>query len=527
MKLLVLGLDGATFDVIDRLGSDHLPCLQAITAAGVSGPLESTFPPVTGPAWTAFATGKNPGKTGVFGFRSRTAKNSFDVKMVTSTKIRQAGAWWDYLSNNGIKVGIWNYPVLCPPYPINGFMVGGFGCSPDRDFTYPTELKDKLLSICGTYKIAIPLSKAPYADNPSAFVEEAMELLHQNERAIDYLLTKDTDVFVGVLSATDFVQHYMWRFIDSSHPLYDPRMAEIYGPSFVEIWQRVDSLIENVIGKVGAHTNIMVASDHGFGPHYQSFYINSWLESKGYLTRSKSGAILTNTTLRSIASKVITRLTSVNPRLSKALKEKGVRRTASLLSQIDMQKTIAFANAHATNSGQIYLNMTLQEGSKTKIRQQIAHELRSYCCTLGLKVNIYFPEQIYSGKFLDLAPDLLFDINDFECSVHFRLSNSIYRELPHQAGHSGSHRRNGILIARGPDIEQGRKLQGAKIYDIAPTILHMFGLPVPDDMDGRTLQDIFREGSQPAGREVQYRHVDGERERVKDRIRELRGSTRL
>jgi predicted AlkP superfamily phosphohydrolase/phosphomutase len=156
MKLLVLGLDGATFDIIDRLGDDHLPYLKGIIAGGVRGLLESTFPPVTGPAWTAFATGKNPGKTGVFGFRSRTAKDNFNMKMVTSTKFRQAGTWWDYLSDVGIKVGIWNYPVLYPPYPINGFMVGGFGCSPNDEFTYPRELKETLLDVCGDYTIDIP-----------------------------------------------------------------------------------------------------------------------------------------------------------------------------------------------------------------------------------------------------------------------------------------------------------------------------------------------------------------------------------
>lgn len=78
-------------------------------------------------------------------------------------------------------------------------------------------------------------------------------------------------------------------------------------------------------------------------------------------------------------------------------------------------------------------------------------------------------------------------------------------------------------MACGPDIKRdGAKLAGLRIYDIAPTVLHMFGLPVPDDMDGRVLVEIFREGSEPAQREVKYQRVDLEREKIRDRITNLK-----
>jgi predicted AlkP superfamily phosphohydrolase/phosphomutase len=522
IKLLILGLDGATFDIIDKFDSNELPCLNSLITQGVRGTLESTYPPVTGPAWTAMATGKNPGKTGVFGFRSRTTKDNFNVKMVTSAIFRQARSWWDYLSQV-TKVAIWNYPVLYPPYPINGFMISGFGCSPDSQFTYPKALREELLHTCSGYKIEIPYAIPSYVNNPSLFIKDIMKLLDQNEKAIHLVLNKDIDAFIGVISATDFVQHYMWKFIDSKHPLYDHEMSEIYKPAFTEIWRRIDGIIETIIDKAGEHTKIVIVSDHGFGPHYQSFYVNSWLESKGYLARRRSVALLLRVTVQSTALKAIDRLKGLSPRVSETLKKEGSKYATSFLSQIDMQKTIAFANAHAINSGQIYLNMTPQEEqSKTRIRQQIADDLRNYCYSLGLKVNVYFPEQLYSGEFVDLAPDLLFDVNDFECSVHFKFSNSIYKNVPHNPGHSGSHKKEGIFIAYGPDIKQGYEIRGAKIYDVAPTILHMFGLPVPDDMDGRVLKEIFREGSEPARREVKFHKVDVERERVKDRIRKLK-----
>ena len=107
MKLLVLGLDGATFDVLDpMLEGGKLPNLKKTIDNGIRGCLESTFSPVTGPAWTSLATGKNPGKTGVFDFFNRIDKSSFDLKPMGSADIKKARAYWDYLSEAQARVVI-------------------------------------------------------------------------------------------------------------------------------------------------------------------------------------------------------------------------------------------------------------------------------------------------------------------------------------------------------------------------------------------------------------------------------------
>ena len=83
------------------------------------------------------------------------------------------------------------------------------------------------------------------------------------------------------------------------------------------------------------------------------------------------------------------------------------------------------------------------------------------------------------------------------------------------------HKLHGIFLACGPGIKESVEIQGASIYDLAPTILHLFGLPVPKDIDGRVLKEIFNEDSSLAREEVQYQQVD-EMARVKDKIRELK-----
>jgi predicted AlkP superfamily phosphohydrolase/phosphomutase len=69
MPVIVIALDGATFDLLDPwLDEGVLPTLARLIAGGVSGRLSSTLPPITAPAWASFMTGKNPGKHGVFDF---------------------------------------------------------------------------------------------------------------------------------------------------------------------------------------------------------------------------------------------------------------------------------------------------------------------------------------------------------------------------------------------------------------------------------------------------------------------------
>jgi len=427
MRLLILGLDGATFDVIDKFNKHELPYLKNLIANGVRGSLESTFPPVSAPAWIACATGKNPGKTGTFDFLNRVNSNSYKMKPLSSEEFKRAISFWDYLSSHDIRSGIWNYPGLYPPYSINGLMVSGLGASPNDEITYPRELKGELFQVCGEYTIHVPYTLPRYKDNPSLFVSDIMKLLNQNEKALNFLLKQNLDVFMGVISATDFAQHYMWKFLDRTHPLYNEREAKKYSSDFLQIWQRIDNLLENTLTKLSSEPNILIVSDHGFGPHKQSFYINSWLESEGYLVRKKGGT-RSIITLQSLALKTIDRLAKFSPQLVTALKNKGSKYARPFLQQIDMQKTKAFASTHATNSGQIYINSSPEspienEQERELIKREIATKLQEVCNKLNLKANVYFAEDIYSGQFVHLAPDILFEINDFECSVHYQFSN--------------------------------------------------------------------------------------------------------
>jgi len=531
IKVMIVGLDGATFQVIKPLCHDgKLPNLNRLVTQGVHGILESTFPPVTGPAWSALATGKNPGKTGIFDSLNRASKDSFEVKVVSSAALRKAKAYWDYLSEKGTKVGIVNYPFLYPPYEINGIMVSGLGADPQEEISYPKEFKQLLIKRCGNYRISVPWNSPEHAGNPAVFLQHIFETLEINHKTIKILLENDLEALTIVISASDFAQHYMWRYIDPSHPYYSEEEAKKYRPAFTEIWQKIDEIVGTAVESLYEGANILLVSDHGFGPHRSTFYTGSWLEKEGYLR--KRIWLFRVRKLQSVAAKFIRKIfPSLYMKMLKSARS-GRMPMIPALSEIDIDGSLALPLPNASLVGKICVNrhasfLNDNPAEFEAITGKIVHRLRQTCNSLGLEINIYSPHELYTGQYTDLAPDILFDIADGECSIKFGFGGGFFEKPSPNPVHSGIHKKEGIFIAYGPDIKQGHEIQGAKIYDVAPTILHMFGLPVPDDMDGRVLKEIFREGSDPARREVKYQKVDVERERVKDRIRKLSESGKL
>src|ERR1051325_8760378 len=118
-RVFMIGWDGATFDLIHPWVKDgKLPNIARPMERGVHGPLRSTIPPWTFPAWTSFMTGKNPGKHGVYDFL-RPRQGSYDLEFVNGSH-RRARTFWQILSEAGRKVVSISVPCTFPPEPVNG-----------------------------------------------------------------------------------------------------------------------------------------------------------------------------------------------------------------------------------------------------------------------------------------------------------------------------------------------------------------------------------------------------------------------
>ena len=498
-KLIVIGLDGATWNIIlPLIKKNKLPTFKKLLESGVSGTLRSTIPPVTGPSWLSFATGKNPGKTGVYDFLNR---DGVDLKLKSVSSNNYKGqSVWDYLSYNGYKTGVVAYPTLYPPYPIKGFMISGIGAPTDGNITYPEELRKELDAVSDGYELVVDYHDLKYNDI-NRFLKDMNNQTDKQFKVVLHLLnTKDWDSFIYVCSATDWIQHIMWKHIDQSHPQYDTEISGKYAEEFEKFFQKIDVFLKQLMN---FDANLLIVSDHGFGPQDQCFNLAKWLENKGYLTRKKvTGGleIKTKTKLRQALSFIVQLL-----KLEKFIPESVANKVSRSLSTsianiIDLDKSMAYCLGHTIPFGGIYINPDIKNSDKYEaIKTKVINDIQKLSGDVGkpLKVTIYDSEKIYNGDKVHLAPDIIFTINNWRCVIlEENIEGPLFEGKPYSNRHTGSHRLEGIFLAYGKDIKKSYKIEGAKIYDIAPTILHLFGLPIPNDMDGRVLTEIFEPDSE-------------------------------
>jgi len=497
-RVLIIGLDGATFDVINPLMEEGwMPCLKRLIEKGAYGLLKSTVPPISAPAWLSLATGLKPEKTLVYDFGYRKDKRNY--KLQSSSSSDYAGrAIWDYLGKAGKQVGILNYPMCIPPYEVNGFMSAGIWASQDGEFTFPPDLKQELNKAAdGKYELTVDYHKIRYEDT-GLFLDDLQKVLAKKLRAATYLLKeKQWDFFWLVISETDWLQHIMWRHIDESHPLYEGQNSKKLYQRFKKLWGLIDEAIGEFCGIVGEKTNLVILSDHGFGPNDEVFKLNVWLEREGYLLWRKRQ----NKALNRIKATVCAfgkataegiKLHKLVPKLygwGRATKDKLIER---IIDRIDLERSIAFDPGHSMPFGGIYINDRIihTPQNKEELIKEIAQKLCSWGNRNNAKVEIWQRNNL-PGDEANTGPDLMVSINDWRCVMpKGHLDGEIFERRPYSSRHTGSHRMNGIFIAAGPDIQRCA-IDKVCIYDIAPTILYLFDQPIPTNIDGQVFKDII------------------------------------
>lgn len=521
--VVILGLDGATWDVLDPLiEAGRMPNLASVLGEGQRGVLESTVPPVTAPAWLSMATGQNPGKTGVFYFLNRQSPDSYDFEPVSSEDFR-GQSFWDVLTATGTSVGIFNFPVLHPPYDLGdeSFMVSGFGASEDGELTAPPDLENELDEVTGGYELKVPYADPKYADRPEQLETDLHRVLEKQEDAIEHLLRKRPDVFFGVISVTDWAQHYFWRYYDSDHVLYEPGYEDV----LADLFARVDETIGSVAAFARQEdANLMIVSDHGFGPVNGTFYANEWLEKEGFRVSESTSFVGKLRSeyfphLRRLLEPVVSRV----PLLNNIATSVGRSVRASVADNIDYEQSVAFMANQGLTSALIYLTDDRQD-----IREEVIDALNAFGEERDLNIIVREATDVYDGPKTDLGPDLVVEIEGLEyvADPRYSTASDFVVERPPNPARSGGHRHEGIYAATGPDVTSG-EADRHHLLDVAPTILSIQGMPVPTEMDGSPMRDVFGNLSDVDRRpladivEARSENNRGDAEELRDQLEDL------
>jgi predicted AlkP superfamily phosphohydrolase/phosphomutase len=429
---------------------------------------------------------------------------SYELQFNNGARVRQK-TLWRLLSEAGKSVGAMGVPMTYPPESVNGYVVAGLE-TPGRHatFTYPAELHEELRTAVGEYDL-----HGDFVDvrDPGVYLDRLLGMIDNQAKAACYLLTnRPTDLSVVVLGMTDRAQHCFWRFWDSTHPAFEDSVPDRVTNAMRHTYRRVDTALASMIESVPEPKNVMVVSDHGFAPCHKLVRLSQWLEERGHLV-SQSQQAVGFSLLRGVWAQA----SRYAPRwLKDWLKNSlpGLRdQVASflLLSRVDWSQTKAFAIC--TQHGYVYLNQKERfpqgivgaEEAEALLRQ-LRNELTELVdpetgeCMVA---KVHATRDLYPGPLMEELPDLIVEWKEgyiARSDAKERRDGAIVQPLGQSIEDwSGAHDRNGILLADGPNLRSPGVIQGARLMDVAPTLLHLLGEPVPDTMSGDVLTDLFRE----------------------------------
>lgn len=535
-KLIIIGLDGGTFRVIDPLVNEgKLPNLEKLMASGTRGVLKSTTPFITPPAWVTFMTGKNPGKHGIFDFRkydireynpsyipattkAAVGSNGDQEKEFIYTRHYAGQTIWDFFSDAGYRCYVLMVPMTFPAWPINGCMISGFP-SPDfhKPFTYPKGLAEEIGPI-------FDLSAVRF-NNEDGLIAECKKLVsRETEILLEQLRREEHDIYALVYSSTDFVQHHLWKYMERNNGPYATAIKDIY--------QEVDKSVGEILKYVDNSTSVVIISDHGFGPTPGKYFnTNAWLRHEGYLATKKMsflsrGLDASLNYLRYRQAKLKRWLKSYVAKLPRAMRSRASN-IYFKSNLIDWSKTKAFRYRMGSAEG-IVINMKERQPSGIvessdeyeRLRTEIIEKLKRLTDPeTGLTIieDAKRREEVYSGDFVEFIPDIIVSTSGnppgYRGGLELYGSYITPIDETFKETFNGVHRLEGIAIFKGPRFKEAQEIEPVEMVDIAPTLLFDLDMPVPKDMDGRVLREVFLESY--ANREVVFIDERSSKKRVK------------
>ncbi len=457
-KVFVIGLDCAAPELVFDRWRDNLPNLTYLAQNGLWGELESCIPAITVPAWSSMLSGKDPGELGIYGFRNR-ADHSYDKMFIATGNHVRAKRVWDYLSEAGKQCIVIGVPQTYPVKPINGYLVSGFLTPGVRsEFTYPATLKQEVLSIAPDYQVDVPQFRT---DDKDWLLRQIWEMTEQRFRVVDRWLTeKPWDFFMLMEIGVDRIHHGFWSYHDPEHRRYQP--GNPYENAIHDYYVYIDRKIGEWLNKLDQDTVVLVVSDHGAKRMDGGICLNEWLWREGYLAFKedpKPGEIVPFEKL-----------------------------------EVDWSRTKAWGSGGYY--GRVFLNVQGREPQGTipaaeyeAVRDELAERLQAIPDPDGRDIGtrVFKPQQIYR-QVNGVAPDLMVYFGDLLWRSVGSLGHGAVHTFENDTGPDDcNHAQNGLFILYDPrERRSHQEVHGAHLMDVAPTLLRLMGLSVPNGCGGHS-----------------------------------------
>ncbi|MCK6578525.1 MAG: alkaline phosphatase family protein [Anaerolineae bacterium] len=457
-RVLVIGLDCASPELIfDHLRGD-LPTLQRLMTDGVWGRLRSSIPCITVPAWASMMSSRDPGVLGCYGFRNR-RDYSYDGMTTADSSIIRVPRIWDILSAAGKQSVVVGAPQTYPVRPLLGHLVSDFMTpGTETTFTFPPLLKGEVLNVAPDYRFDVREFRTPDKAN---LLHAIQEMTARQTTVVRHLMrSKPWDFFMYMNIGTDRMHHGFWRFHDPQHRLHEPTSP--FRNVIRDYYRSMDALISDLLALAGEETIVLVVSDHGVKRMDGGICVNEWLWRNGWLA-----------------------LRTPPP-------DGQIARIEDC--KIDWEHTRAWASGGYY--GRIFLNVRGREPAGViptehyeMTRDLLSAALRAIPGPDGeaLSTSVFKPQAIYQ-QVNNIAPDLIVYFGDLHWRAVGSMGHGRHFTFENDTGpDDANHAEDGMFILYDPLYAGGGPVADHQLMDIGPTLLDKFGLPIPAEMQGRII----------------------------------------
>lgn len=503
-RVMVLGLDGATYDVLTPLAhSGSMPNLARLMDTSALAQLNSTRPYITPVAWTTFQTGCDPQQHGIWDYRY--VDHQQGRVLMNHAGRTACPTLFDVVSQSGGDVASLNLPMTYSPTPAKarGIVVGGLDSpSMEAAWAHLPEFAARMQAEGVAYDLSAVWRRKPTSlEELSAGVARTQASFRGQvtaARVADQMT--DWQLMIVQFQALDALQHRCWDWLgvsdETSHGPADwiAKTRE----SLVALDDCIGDLLELAQRRGAA---VLAVSDHGFGSFREKINVLELLAARGLVQWPRGGAWFHHQVWRGRWKfrKLMQKCLSQNCSTA------SLSRPMQALAPIDWRRSRAIA-LHGNLGGLIYLNTRRRFGvGPLEIPRQYDQaadetiaafvEARHSVTGEALFEEVYSTQQRFGVDPLSqMSPDIVaIPAPGFHTRHKFDPTSQLCRPDPTL---TGTHRLEGVLMVNSPGVALGHSLT-AELRDVAPTILQLLDLAAPASMQGRVLTEILPRSNVP------------------------------
>lgn len=517
--VVIFGLDALDVDLLSRwVDEGRLPTLARLMDEGAFARLESTRNLFSDAPWPTLNAGVTPAKHAFFN-HLQLRRGTLDIERTDAHHCRVL-PFWQYLRGTGLRAVVVDVPKTFPVEGLDGVQICGWGehypllRSPA---SIPSDRIGRCLSRYGEFPHPPELIDPPSRDWERRTRDALLEAVDRKRRVTEDLLDEERwDLFFSVFSEVHYADHQFLHLMDAGHWAHEPDAPEDLKGALAAVATRADEAMGRLLEKIPVGANWFVISVHGIEPNFTGNHLMEEVLTRLGYTVPAEHVRATNAVGRILARTAALREKiplSVRERINRRLPERLHDRAhaSAFEGTRDWSRTRAFLLPSDHFQALLSLNLVGREPLGVVRPGAEAEALLDRLCDDLMRLTnpatgrpaaagVVRTADVYQGPNLSELPDLIVQwareapIDSLEHPDVGTISAERYPVRKSQ------HSPDGFLIAGGPGIAEGRRIDAARTIDFAPTVLHLLGQPVPEELDGRVLVEALRsrEGSVPS-----------------------------